>query len=142
MEQIRMLLAKQKEQNSQMQEQYEREIAELPKGNIVTKQRNTCEYYYLHYYCKMNKKATSEYIGTDKSIIPIIEEQIEKRKQLELKVKDLEEDLETIEKMLKLSHKRTDKQIKQNNLRAQVKEVRAQKNTSPKNMPKSNPVIE
>ena len=127
-ERIIGMLTEEKENNMKRKENYEREMNDLPKGTIHIRKRNSCEYLYLFYYCDKTKKTKDKYIGTDKTIIPIIEEQIEKRKQIQEMLKILEEDLRTIESMLKIADKSVQPKVK--SVRKKIKESSVNKKSS------------
>jgi len=94
-----------KEEALQLQKQYEEEISQLPKGNIIL--RNTGgkkKYYYLNYYCAETKKNLQKYIGNDESVATM-KTQTEKRRALEKSLIELTKELDVIEKMLKPAQK-------------------------------------
>lgn len=116
--QITNTLTKERDNNLQLQKQYTDIIAQLPKGTISTRETFYGNCFYLNYYCKASKKPISKYIK-DKSTIPDLKIQIARRQQLEKGLKDLEKDLEAIEKMLIIANKR----IQQESVRGKLKET-------------------
>ena len=103
--QVAGMLKEEKKNNLKMQEEYNKEIAKLPKGSIVKRNQGHGEYYHLCYYCNETKKSVSKYIGKDEAIVTTMQEQIEERRQLEKSLRNCEKELEAIEKMLKIANK-------------------------------------
>jgi len=81
-----------------LQESYEKQLADLPKGSIRVKERNEKKYYYLAY--RHNGKVVSEYVGNDETVILNLREQIERRKGIESLLKEIKKELELMNKVL------------------------------------------
>ena len=126
--QVSDILTKEKEKKLQLlkelKEQY-KEVAEVPKGSIAKKKNVSGEYFYLNYYSEKTKKGVLKYLGKDNAAISVMQEQIEKRKNLEKSLNNLGKDLEAIEKMLKIANKRTLQY--RNSVRGKMKDASAQK---------------
>jgi hypothetical protein len=117
------VLLEEKKNYMQMKEQYENQINILPKGSIFIKKRNSKEY--LYFSCVSdNGKFVNKYIGknTD-SNRAIVQEQLDKRNQLKVMLKNLVKDIETIDKMLKPALKH----IQQQSTREKLKQAGAEK---------------
>lgn len=80
-----------------MQQQYEKEINQLPKGTVITKKVGNHEYHYLKY--RDDKKTVTDYIGRDKTKIEDIKNQIKKRKHFERMLSELKKENKLIEKV-------------------------------------------
>lgn len=80
-----------------MLSKYQDAIAELPKGTISEKQIIGKIYYYLKY--RDGKKIVSKYIG--KENIDLLQQQIDKRRYIEIMIKSLLEEQRHAAKMLK-----------------------------------------
>ena len=81
--------------NSEMISQYEKLIAELPKGSLICRKN---EYYYLKY--RKNGKVCDDYVGKDKEKITHIKEQLEQRKHYEKMLSALKQEQKVINKRL------------------------------------------
>ncbi|MBR6603988.1 MAG: hypothetical protein IKK94_08235 [Clostridia bacterium] len=81
--------------NSEMIEQYERLLSNLPKGSLICRKN---EYYYLKY--RKNGKVCDEYIGKDQCKIAEIKEQLEQRKHYEQMLYALKQEQKAINKIL------------------------------------------
>lgn len=81
--------------NDQMIEQYEKLIAELPKGTLILRKN---EYYYLKY--RKDGKICDDYIGKDPAKVASIREKIEQRKHYEQMLASLKRERKTIHKLL------------------------------------------
>lgn len=97
---MKTTILEERERYLQMREQCKKKIEELPQGTVYIKKRNSCEYIYLVYYNDEGKQ-NHKYIGKDKAVIPVIQEQIKERKYLKTVLKELDEDLRTLDKMIK-----------------------------------------
>ena len=93
---IESVLLDEKHRNLRMQEQYKKEIEELPKGKLTLKKRKSGEYFYLVY--REGRKVKYKYVGKDATDI---EKQIEKRKHLEELLKKLKKEYKQIKKVVK-----------------------------------------
>ena len=82
--------------NQQMIEQYEKLIAELPKGTLILRKK---EYYYLKYRDESGK-VCDDYIGKDSEKIADIREKLEQRKHYETMLASLKREQKTIHKIL------------------------------------------
>ena len=81
--------------NEQMIAEYERRIAELPKGSLICR-RN--EYYYLKY--RKDGKVCDEYIGKNPEVVSHIKEQLELRKHYEKMLLALKQEQKAITKIM------------------------------------------
>lgn len=147
LKQFAEMISKEKDNYLKMQKLYIEEIEKLPKGNIVIKKRKgkkqpVREYFYLHYYCNDKKCAIDEYLGKEAKAISSLKTQIDKRRQLETKLKKLEEDFEKgfkplqdelgkIEKMVKIANFLP----KQKGVRKDLKITQENSDTTPPNQP-------
>lgn len=82
--------------NNQMIEQYEKRIADLPKGTLVLRKN---EYYYLKYR-NQEGKVCDDYIGKDSEKVADIREKLEQRKHYEKMLATLKQEQKTIQKIL------------------------------------------
>ena len=91
-----------KEENQRLKallKKYQDEIASLPKGSISLKRRRQRQYLYLAY--RESGKVKFKYIGpTDSEKAKDIQEKVERRKQYELKIKQVKKDLNETEKAI------------------------------------------
>lgn len=81
--------------NEQMIAEYERRIANLPKGSLICRKK---EYYYLKY--RKDGKVCDEYIGKDPDVVSHIKEQLELRKHYEKMLLALKKEQKTIAKIM------------------------------------------
>ena len=81
--------------NEQMIAEYEKRIAELPKGSLICRKK---EYYYLKY--RKGGKICDEYIGKDPDVVSQIKEQLELRKHYEKMLLALRQEQKTIAKIM------------------------------------------
>lgn len=81
--------------NEQMIAEYEKRIAELPKGSLICRKR---EYYYLKY--RKDGKICDEYIGKDPATVSQIKEQLELRKHYEKMLSALRQEQKAISKIV------------------------------------------
>ena len=81
--------------NSEMIQQYEKLISELPKGSLICRKN---EYFYLKY--RKNGKVCDDYIGKDREKISRIKEQLEQRKHYEKMLSALKQEQKVINKIL------------------------------------------
>lgn len=82
--------------NNQMIEQYEKRIADLPKGTLILRKN---EYYYLKYR-NQEGKVCDDYIGKDSEKVADIREKLERRKHYEKMLATLKQEQKTIQKIL------------------------------------------
>ena len=92
---IESVIKSEAERNRKMIEQYEKLIAELPKGSLICRKG---EYYYLKY--RDNGKIQDKYIGKDHSTIDRIRKGIEQRKHFERMLYALSQEQKTITRLL------------------------------------------
>ncbi len=92
---INSVVKNEAERNSQMIEEYERLIDNLPKGSIICRKK---EYYYLKY--RKDGKVCDDYIGKDLDVVSKIKEQLEQRKHYEKMLTALRQEQKTINKIL------------------------------------------
>ena len=81
--------------NEQMIAEYEKRIAELPKGSLIFRKN---EYYYLKY--RKDGKVCDEYIGKAPDAVSQIKEQLELRKHYEKMLLALKQEQKAITKIL------------------------------------------
>ena len=81
--------------NSEMILQYEKLIAELPKGSLICRKN---EYYYLKY--RKDGRVCDDYVGKDKDRVSRIKEQLEQRKHYEKMLSVLKQEQKVINKIL------------------------------------------
>ena len=81
--------------NEQMIAEYEKLIANLPKGSIICRKK---EYYYLKY--RKDGKVCDEYIGKNLEVVCKIKEQLEQRKHYEKMLSALKQEQKTISKIM------------------------------------------
>ena len=96
---IEGVLLEEKERNLMMQNQYLQEISSLPKGSIVKKSKKSGDYYYLTY--RNGGRVVSDYLGKDVEKANKIQQDINKRKYLEVLIKNLKSELKLINKVVK-----------------------------------------
>ena len=103
---IENVLKQEEEQILQTIEAHKTEIAKLPKGFIRKLQpKDSNEYFQLQYYCAEIKRSRFKHIGKDPAVVKAMEQQIDRRKELEREIKELNRELVTIDKMLKHTSK-------------------------------------
>ena len=81
--------------NEQMIAEYEKRIAELPRGSLICRKE---EYYYLKY--RKEGKVCDEYIGKDPEMVSRIKEQLELRKHYEKMLLALRQEQKVIAKIM------------------------------------------
>jgi len=131
------ILAEEKKVLLEMRTQLKAKVESLPKGHIVCRKQRDREYYYLDYYCNLKKPVRSKYIG-NKDKADTVQKQIDERRQLKIQLKELEEDLITIDKMLKIATKRIDKQTTQESIRGKIDKMDSPNNPNPPSQPSAN----
>lgn len=92
---INSVIRNEASRNEQMTREYEKLIAELPKGSLICRKN---EYYYLKY--RKNGKVYDEYIGKDPEAVAKVKEQLEKRKHYEKMLAALKREQKTIAKIM------------------------------------------
>ena len=113
----------------QRRKNYMEELSTLPKGSISSKKRGASEYFQRVYWA--NGRSNIEYLGMDKDVVQAMQEQLDRRKYLEEEMKYIEYDLKAIKKMLDIGSK----QVRNLDTRAQLRTMRANKNTDIKEKP-------
>lgn len=81
--------------NEQMIAEYEKRIAELPKGSLICRKK---EYYYLKY--RKDGRVCDEYVGKDPEVVSQIKEQLELRKHYEKMLSALRQEQKVISKIM------------------------------------------
>ena len=105
--QIRENLLKERAEYLETQKNYIEEMSKLPHGVIITKNRNGKELYYLAYYNKVTKKNIQD--AVKKKDLSTTQAQLVRYNQLKASLKELNEDLITLEKALGEFNKRLEK---------------------------------
>lgn len=80
--------------NAQMIEQYEAQLAELPKGSLVSRKG----YFYLKF--RKDGKVCDEYVGKDPVKVSKLQEQLALRKHCETMLSTLRQEQKKIHKIL------------------------------------------
>lgn len=83
--------------NSQMIEQYEKILRDLPKGSLICRKK---EYYYLKY--RKDGRIYDEYIGKNPDVISKVKEKLELRKHCETMLSALKQERIKIIKVLEV----------------------------------------
>jgi len=128
------MLAKEKEKNLRMQEKYRKELAQLPKGSILPRKRGSYEYFEINVYCPDAKRGVLKHIGKDKAVVDELRQKINRRRYLEKEIRELNRELETIERMLRPAQKH----LEQPSLRDALKTAEEGRNSNtppPNNAP-------
>ena len=119
------ILVEERHKKAQLKDKYEKEIDELPKGSVnINKLKDGRYYYRRSIYCAETKKTFSEHIGKDKAVGAAEKEKTERRRHLEITVKELKKDIEAIDKMLAISNKRQ-QEIEKASVSSQLREMQA-----------------
>jgi len=84
---ITQIVSEEKSRIEKMISDYERELAALPKGTLVCKNVKNNKYYYLQF--REGKKTVSSYIGGDADTVEEIREQVNRRRHIEVMLKNL-----------------------------------------------------
>ena len=85
---------------NKLKENYEKQIAKLPKGSLIRKNIKGNIYYYLNY--RQEKKKIFKYIGKlARRKLENLLDKIEERRKLEKLNKQAKKDIKKLEKMLK-----------------------------------------
>jgi hypothetical protein len=94
------ILEEEKRRFLSLKEQYERQLSELPKGAPSRKKRWNREYLYLAY--RESDKVKFDYIGpVDSEAAQNVEVKVRRRKDLEEKLSQVEENLKDVERALR-----------------------------------------
>ena len=94
------ILEEEKKRLMELKEKYERQISMLPKGSISRKKRWNREYIYLAY--READKIKFDYIGPVASdVAKKLSEKIEKRRELENKLQQVDKNLKDVERGLR-----------------------------------------
>lgn len=91
------LISKESVRNQNMITEYEKQLADLPKGSIKSKTIGKNVYYYLYY--REGKKVISKYLGKDEESINVIKELLIKRNHIELMLKQLKQEQQEIKRL-------------------------------------------
>ncbi len=78
---------------------YEQQLALLPKGTLRTRRRGKHEYYYLSF--RDGEKVLTDYVGKDEKKIDDLRESLEKRKHVEDILQQLNRELSVAKRILK-----------------------------------------
>lgn len=98
---IKDIVTKELEKNQMKQSVFKEEISELPTGTLVRVKGKSNVYVYLKH--REGTSVISKYVGKENDmIVSKIEMDIRRRKALELKLKELQEEADTMLKMLKV----------------------------------------
>lgn len=77
---------------------YEQQLALLPKGTLRTRRRGKHEYYYLSF--RDGEKVLTDYVGKDEKKIDDLRESLEKRKHVEDILQQLNRELSVAKRIL------------------------------------------
>jgi len=92
-------LREEKDRNSKIRELYMQEIASLPRGSLTLKQVGSRQYCYLRF--REGDKVRLKYAGKAEDVEDVLREKINRRRELESLLKDLNSDMKLIEKVIK-----------------------------------------
>lgn len=96
---IKDILKDEKERLILLRNQIEEQISSLPKGSLSKKRRNNHFYYYLAY--RKGRKVIFKYVGKENSSQVIsLDEDIQKRRKFEKRLRDIKRDLKDINRGL------------------------------------------
>lgn len=84
-----------------LQQNYVKQLESLPKGTIREKERNGRKYFYLAY--RADGKVISEYIGNDESTLINLRERLERRKNIEVLLKVIKNELRLMNRALEVA---------------------------------------
>jgi len=93
------MLQEEKERNLRMQNACKNKLEQLPKGCILTKERNGKKYFYLHR--RVGKEFVTEYLGKDEVKIEALKRQIAERKMQKATLRRLKVECKQISKIVK-----------------------------------------
>ena len=97
---LKSVLSEELDRLNKLKKNYEKQIAELPKGSLIRKSVKGNIYYYLNY--RQEKKNIFKYIGKlPKKELDILFDKIEERRKFEKLNKQVKKDIKKIEKMIK-----------------------------------------
>lgn len=91
------LISKERNRNNRMIIEYNNELNNLPKGSIKSKKINDKVYYYLSF--RNGDKVISKYVGKNEDELSTLQEQLQRRKQIEEILKKLKEEQKQISKL-------------------------------------------
>lgn len=94
---IKTLIFREEMRNENMIKEYTKELMQLPKGKITSKNINGKVYYYLYY--RDGGKVISKYIGKNEDTLKELQEKLTRRYQVEEILKKLKEEKIQIKKM-------------------------------------------
>ena len=94
------LLSKEESRNKNMIAEYIRELETLPTGSLKLKRIKNGTYVYLTY--RIGKKVITKYIGKDEKKIKAIQDQLQRRKQIEEILRMLKQEEKQIKRMEKM----------------------------------------
>ncbi|OHD54291.1 MAG: hypothetical protein A2Y33_16600 [Spirochaetes bacterium GWF1_51_8] len=83
-----------------LKEYYEKEIADLPPGNIYIRKRSNGFYSYLGKYDPKTKNVAYTYLGNNTPEIENLQEKISKRKALQNDLKSIKVEIRELRKVL------------------------------------------
>ena len=83
-----------------MIKKYETELTTLPKGALIAKMIKGNQYYYLQYRC--GKKPISKYVGRAGDKVEKLQQQIERRRHIQVMLKALSEEYAITQKMMEV----------------------------------------
>jgi hypothetical protein len=98
---LKEMLEEEGKRNKEMQEVYQYEIQQLPRGSVVIKLSGKKEYCYLQY--REGDKVISKYIGHANEHAARLRELVEERRSLERILRRLRKEERYIEKALRLN---------------------------------------
>ncbi len=94
---VETMLGKEKKRNELMTQKYKEELAALPKGKVVPKIQNGRTYYYLKF--RDGDKICAIYLGKDESATFEVTEKLERRKSVEIILKELKDERQKIQRL-------------------------------------------
>jgi len=92
------IVLQERQRIERMMRSYEEELTTLPKGTLVKKKIRNNIYFYLQY--RDGKKMLSQYVGKAENRILEVQQQLERKKQVEAILNKLHDELELANKML------------------------------------------
>ena len=92
---IKAVIEKESARNRHMIEEYERLIAQLPKGSLILRKN---EYYYLKY--RKDGRVHDEYIGKDPQKVADMQDKLEQRRHCEEMLASLRQEQKAINQIL------------------------------------------
>jgi len=97
---VRSMLEDALERNAEEQRALRRERDELPHGSVSIKSKGERKYCYVQY--RSGGKMRTDYMGAADEVEADVREKIEKRKQIDAQIKELQEEQSYIERALAL----------------------------------------